>query len=603
MKAETLNIGELISRPVPFLVPTYQRTYAWEAEEVNDFVDDLLNVFAARHSGSGQSKEHFFGGLVSISHIAPSTWSGHSYEVVDGQQRLATSMITVGLIVDGLRSVAEQAEIEGDTEAQQGALFNAEEIEGRLLRYTEVHGSQRHSRLRLTLSKADKDFFEQLVNGRAPSPIRESHSRMVRAQQVIRQKLIEPITVIDSSKAKDKLTLLIELVRSLTVNCYVIHIVSDNKREAYQLFSTLNARGASLSDGDLLRSSTLEVLEGHLVEQEKVENYWDEVLSGTQTEIDRFLRTYFPSLTGQRAPKRDLHDSYIEKIFGGPALPMDKVQARGLEVSVANMREELTPFTAIARGQWPYENSSVGMWDRDRLGRLIGVLKHELCIPLLLSACRCLDEQRFSHITHLLERFAFRYITISRAHPAALYERYYAHATLIRDNPAAYDVTSLHSDLSRLASSNAPDNQFIAGLESLKYTQSSQQKRVVRHMLATLDDYYTWFNNGANGSLKPDRTRALDIDQVSIEHIYPQAPSVPDPTLENIKHHLGNLALWAPGENSGAGNEDFSSKRHKYSQSSMRLTRELNVLPQWDVRAMKARQERLIKMALHIFSI
>ncbi len=43
--------------------------------------------------------KHFFGGLVSVDLFAGNTAAGRIYEVVDGQQRLATFIITIALVV------------------------------------------------------------------------------------------------------------------------------------------------------------------------------------------------------------------------------------------------------------------------------------------------------------------------------------------------------------------------------------------------------------------------------------------------------------------------------------------------------------------------
>lgn len=60
---ENLAVGDLISRRVPFAVPIYQRAYAWEAEEVGDFVSDIGDLFRLRlREQSTDKKEHFFGG-------------------------------------------------------------------------------------------------------------------------------------------------------------------------------------------------------------------------------------------------------------------------------------------------------------------------------------------------------------------------------------------------------------------------------------------------------------------------------------------------------------------------------------------------------------
>ena len=110
---EHMRIGDLIAQRKPFFVPIYQRAYAWEAEEIDDFVNDLQVIYEAQLSDSSTQIVHFFGGLVSVDQFAPQTQTGHRYQIVDGQQRLATFMITIGHIISALESLATSAQDEG----------------------------------------------------------------------------------------------------------------------------------------------------------------------------------------------------------------------------------------------------------------------------------------------------------------------------------------------------------------------------------------------------------------------------------------------------------------------------------------------------------
>jgi len=314
---ENLAIGDLISRRVPFVVPVYQRAYAWEDEELGDFISDLQTLYEARVEDPSKPMKHFFGGLVSVDKFATNA-TGRIYEVVDGQQRLATFLITISLMVRGLKELALQAKQEGDSASEQAAQAHVEQIRRNFLFYDEVEAGQLRQQLRLTLSKADRAFFEKLINETAETPSRESHQRLKLASDKIQSKLIAPIVGDTKTSTKDKLQKLLNLKSSMTDDCNVLHIVSDDRNETYRLFAILNDRGKTLSDGDLLRARTLELLEGHSARQAQVEQYWDKILSGSPTEIEQFLRSYYPSHVGERAPKRDLFDYFCRQFFNYP---------------------------------------------------------------------------------------------------------------------------------------------------------------------------------------------------------------------------------------------------------------------------------------------
>ncbi len=68
---ESSYFGELISRHIPFVVPKYQRPYAWEEGEVTDFIKDFKELYEGRLNDASHPKKHFFGGIVSVERYAP----------------------------------------------------------------------------------------------------------------------------------------------------------------------------------------------------------------------------------------------------------------------------------------------------------------------------------------------------------------------------------------------------------------------------------------------------------------------------------------------------------------------------------------------------
>lgn len=120
--------------------------------------------------------------------------------------------------------------------------------------------------------------------------------------------------------------------------------------------------------------------------------------------------------------------------------------------------------------------------------------------------------------------------------------------------------------------------------------------------MATLEDYHGWFSNGATGKPKPSKISTYDINQLSIEHIYPQKAKVKIPLLEAYINNIGNLTFWAPNENSTASNDVFDKKKPLYQKSSIRMNRELANIAEWNDQQFKNREEKLVKMALKLFA-
>lgn len=85
-------------------IPDFQRGYAWSLKEVNDYWNDILRL--------GKDKKHYVGVLTldgvkqeTLEKWLDDTWllkskNYQSYYVVDGQQRLTTSMLLIKAIID-----------------------------------------------------------------------------------------------------------------------------------------------------------------------------------------------------------------------------------------------------------------------------------------------------------------------------------------------------------------------------------------------------------------------------------------------------------------------------------------------------------------------
>ncbi|SHE71021.1 Protein of unknown function DUF262 [Desulfofundulus australicus DSM 11792] len=81
ISSEPLTFSALFNGGVKFLVPPYQRSYAWTEKQLEDIWQDMENL--------REVSSHFTGTLI----FKPSSEPG-SFEIVDGQQRLTTLVIS-----------------------------------------------------------------------------------------------------------------------------------------------------------------------------------------------------------------------------------------------------------------------------------------------------------------------------------------------------------------------------------------------------------------------------------------------------------------------------------------------------------------------------
>lgn len=97
-EAKTFGVGELITQRKLFRVPPHQRSYAWDKESVDAFLQDIETAIS-----NGASD--YFIGLIVIQASEIGEWI-----LLDGQQRLTT----VSLVFAGLRHWLLQHGLEAD---------------------------------------------------------------------------------------------------------------------------------------------------------------------------------------------------------------------------------------------------------------------------------------------------------------------------------------------------------------------------------------------------------------------------------------------------------------------------------------------------------
>lgn len=612
VEAYSLTIGSVLEERYPCSVPRYQRAYAWDDEAVEYFVRDLESVISAP-SGTAS---HFFGGLVCIEFTGNQRVRRLKYEVVDGQQRLATFILALSCVVEVAGHLESRASASRNESVASSAKLLGTDTRENFMEWkdNDVSAGRTHTRPRLTLSDVDDAVFQDLVKGVPVTPTRESHQLLIDA----RASLLDMVTrfVKSTGPMGARLNRIIRLREALVEDSHVIHIVSKDRAQAYRLFSVLNHRGESLSNADLLRSRTLELLEGHPAEQEQVASLWDAMLAAPGAEVEAFFRALYPSETGERA-KGDLFEAVQDEFLPGQA-PATAPAVASVVQTVQRFHDELAVFRQLLRGTWPYDRepgvaSSVHAWQVDRLRRLMVTLKHELSLPVLLGAARSLPEKEFADLVYMLEIFAFRYKIICNGHaskPATIYYRESKAMRAAKRSSRPYVLTDFRNELRSLIATQASDQRFKEFLaENLRYSNTSQRDNI-REFLTTIEDHWQWLKTTAalqaNAKPKPSMSKVIDVSNATLEHIYPQKakPADKDLLLEPIKHALGNLTFFGQSDNVAASNKSFANKvQTHYASSSVSMTAELATQAAWADTDVAARESALLDAAVRVFIV
>lgn len=597
------SVSKLLSTQQTFEAPRYQRNYAWDGHEISAFLGDL-DTCVRRRLADQAGRHHFFGGLVTVkAPVADSTRV--NLQVVDGQQRLATFTMLISrlkrLLVETAAALDDGDELKKVLETRARTLNTSYEFYPDEIRLKNVDVP------RVSLSAPDQPFFADLLAGNPVEPKRKSHTLLKAADASIGNYLAELVAdSADTAATAERLQAVHDVLKA---DWTIIHMAATARDDAYMLFQVLNDRGVTLTEGELLRSTTLEALEkaAELQVIEEVEDLWNDMLGQKANVVTNAFGWLYASQLGSWPSRGTMLDDYVAAFF--PSMPldgtMDEGATRGLVAEIRSLSAEFHRVQELIRGEWPVSlTQGSTAWERNRLRLLTKHLRYVDCISLLIAACN-LKTQKFVELVLLLERFAFRYAVISDGPVERARAVMNRHAVEIRRDPGAYRVSALRTDLAGLVDAFADDGEFKSAIEQMRYSHGEHGNGTLKYLLITLEDYTAWYDENPQG-ITPvcrDKMRLLDFETGTIEHIYAQNVDDPEAALDPFVDTLGNVTLLSGPENDLAANKKFPAKRPILAKSTSAMNRRIAEHEEWTVQAIEARAAALTKMAMKVFSI
>ena len=589
------TIGDIFEKNFLFEVPKYQRYYSWEDEQVDDYIKDIDNIY--NNTSDENPIEHFFGGIVVVD--KPVAGSNRSQrELIDGQQRITTTILLIISLIRKYESLCD-----GSNTALINSRIN--KLREKYLIYNDEINRNPTVVPKLTLSNADNLYFDAIINNTVVAQQRDSHKRLHKAYTKIRSYVNNKIDALTTTD--DKIDAIAKIEKLIHKNCTIIFIDSKTRESAYKLFQVLNDRGAGLTEGDLLKSKTLESLEKHFSpKQASIESAWDDILQDEPKTIEQFLRYYFASVYGKRVGRTSLYDDFLKKFF--PKLVDNETiteESDAIEISntVATILSEVKTYRKLINGIWPYDSQQpITEWDRKRLDILINFLNFDIVYPILLAGAH-LEEKKFAELVHILEKFMFRYKTVCNLGHQKMSDLYMAEAVKIRNDPSNYRLSDLKATLRQYIQNECTDIVFKAGLSNLKYRTSGNNKSL-KYLFSTLNEHVEWYATGANGKPKACKASVINYDNVTIEHISAQAATSPLAEFAGEKvHHFYNLTLLTCPENEKVKAKDYYAKKPVYVDSEYVLNSYFSSVVDWDYSEAQKWEEYLKDFACKVFVV
>ncbi len=589
---ELLSLDGVIEKGV-FEIPSYQRGYAWQKSQLKDFWNDLEHVsklgdkFHYMHSLTLRELENEFESSV--------------FEIIDGQQRLATSLILLGLLAK--------------TTKHKNPKYDSMNLES-VLSY-KYYGLSEAFRA-ITEEEKDLEAFKTSFYAK----------NLIDAYAFFKEKISDtPVGTLE--KMFDALT---------KKMLFSVAELNDNRIDPFSSFETINNRGKDLSTLELFKNR-LHFMAHKICDGKKLEKLQQEInktytivyydlRSFEDDDLERFLKHFVAYYYGENSNK--FKERLLEMEFNAHKRYTDNTNFNEEYEKIDDLLFYLSYSSKVWNFLHTLDEKSIALIvdDNRKLEieitpkmhglldkmRRLNALSDNAFLPLLLSLLtiqlvgRSANEQPYTTqelegLLEYLERFGFLIYGVAGKNTAK--NEWIESAFKAIQACRFWEDKITIEDLPTLEKSFF-NRQGNSGLELLEESI---------HSLKNTEKWYQW-GKALNYLLyeyelhhNPETTLNFDSSLESIEHILPQNPDQGYSAKEknwaknpNIVHALGNLLLIPKNANSSLSNKPFEEKRKQYLKGSY-SEKEVAKNASFGVAQIKERSEKLLDFLIARYRI
>ena len=543
---EQLGLGAVLKR-YRLLVPPNQREYAWTEKEVKKLLQDLSLAIAE------DEPQHFFGTIVTIPR------GNGLLEVVDGQQRLATTAI----VLAAMKHISE-----GGAGNLPRALENY---------IVDVDTDTLEVAPKMTLNTADTTVFhELLLDGQSPSalPARDSHQKLIATYKLARAHLLLTAkTVADAERTR----VFQRWMNYVEHKARAILLVVPDTVNAFKMFETLNDRGLKVSQSDLVKNYIFGQAGARLPEAQQTWAYTKGALE-TLEEDDITMTFLRQSLIAMKGYLRE-------------AEVYEEVQksAKGVQSSLSFLLE----LEALANDYVAIQSADSEKWNSypaktRALLRVLQLFDIKPFRPLLLAIAHRFEPKEATAACEHLVALGVRLIVAASTRSGSVEQPLAKAAKQVFDR----DITTSVGLRTALGGITPSDEQFREAFEVATVSQA----KFARYYLRSIE-------LKAKGEPDPYLIPNDDPDAINLEHILPLKPmgNWPHWSDEEVKVYskrIGNLALLKAKPNSDLKSASFDEKRPILAQSPYATTSMAGAAEAWTPVEITSRQTKLAELAV-----
>lgn len=559
MDAHERKLLKLLSNnDVTFFIPPYQRNYEWTENQCNTFFDNVLDLTVRNLNGN--QEEHFFGTIVYFNEDSVhAIGEPDKVILIDGQQRITSSMLLLIAIRDSLKDRSKAAWID-DT-------------------FLRNNRSSDNQKIKLKQVEADWPSYMSLILNNQNELKKDS--AVYRNYSYFMQR-INSLDNKDDSFLESMITCGLEKFSIVEI---VLEYPRNKWENPQEIFESLNSLGKPLSLSDLIRNY---LLMGKTSKEQTslYNNYWLKLEKRLSGRISMFIRDYMQMKAGKWFKKAS--DNNTKELY--ELFKTDFCKKSDTADVLKDLESYAVDYSILYGERTEYDTINFAIQN-------LTEINVRPSYPFFMSL---IHEFRNGKIS-----FTDTSIIINT------FNKYELRRRILKLGGAENKgFPALVSKISTLEKSTNKELTFLKILANQEYDLRIPNDDEVSKALREMDFYHFGLAKYLLSLIETSITRAkLDIDDenLQIEHIMPQTLSEKwkkdlgsnfERIHNNLLHNIGNLTLIR--HNRELGNKPFNEKKLIYDQMAGLQIAKTKILDndKWDNVSIKNRQDWIIHLIL-----
>jgi uncharacterized protein with ParB-like and HNH nuclease domain len=652
IKSESSSLSEFCKDNNRYDIPLYQREYDWETTQLDEFWTDLIN-----HIDEPETEKYFFGTVI----LVKENTDNHIFTIVDGQQRLSTSIIFITALRDfmdeKIKKIEEKIanldshENKPESEKKELVHLNDQKYDYRddlktleKMIWIKNRNDEKTYQNRLSLNLYNDEFFRKVILSKKTlsekftelnelEKIKKKDEKIKNCYVFFYNKILE----IDSSELIDPIRRIRTIWESFIDEFILTEITINNLDHAFKIFENINHKGKRLATNNLVKNKLYEIIAS---EYKNDRNKQMEILS----QVDKNWQEMVSTLEDTRS-KHATEDKFLKNYLTAFIKPTTSSDVyKRIKQEYQDQKSSIELIEQLAKMSGLFANivkPTIDDWDEDIVDNLksLSVMSDGALYPIILLA----NSYKFKPedmrlLIRFLTKFFFRVKTVCEINFSYLEPLVNDVCIHIRKNGLSTDMNELMDMMTSKWPQYPQDDEF-----KIRFKTKDYANNIARYPLKEIHYHKT-------GKKETNTTKIKD--NADVEHIMPQTLSQdwkdviitaivknkkddaikseqkknPKYDLNDIKNmiekqefsvseaeideyqsqkykKLGNLTLLNTFKNKEILNFSFATKCKKYKTDDLDMTKKLTGYNEWDGETISQRLDDFTNDALEIWDL